>query len=155
MIATLLLVLKGGRLLLAYKKRGFGEGLWNGVGGKVEKGETIEQAAVRETREEIGITPTEYEKVAVLEFDEYFKGELCRITAHVFLCRNFTGTPAESGEMRPRWFGLDEIPYDQMHKDDRIWLPEILAGRKVRAYFEYDKDWNMLSHRVGPLDGAG
>jgi 8-oxo-dGTP pyrophosphatase MutT (NUDIX family) len=152
MIATLLFTVKGKRILLAYKKRGFGEGLWNGVGGKPEKGETIEQTAVRETVEEIGITPTKFEKAGILEFDEYIKGEPGHLVGHVFLCTEFTGTPTESDEMRPRWFDIDKIPYDKMFKDDRYWLPEILAGRKVRAYFKYDKDWNMLEHSIAVAD---
>jgi len=34
-------------ILLGYKKRGFGAGKWNGFGGKVEIGETVEDAAKR------------------------------------------------------------------------------------------------------------
>lgn len=45
---TLTLVRSGaGEILLGLKKRGFGEGKWNGFGGKVEPGETIPQAAAR------------------------------------------------------------------------------------------------------------
>ena len=40
-------------ICLAMKKRGFGMNRWNGVGGKLEKDETVEQATIRET-EEIG-----------------------------------------------------------------------------------------------------
>lgn len=39
--------LERGELLLGLKKRGFGEGNWNGFGGKVELGETIEEGAIR------------------------------------------------------------------------------------------------------------
>lgn len=39
-LATLCYLLKDDQVLLAMKKRGFGEGKWNGPGGKVEKGET-------------------------------------------------------------------------------------------------------------------
>lgn len=35
------------KLLLGYKKRGFGMHKWNGLGGKVEPNETIEQGAIR------------------------------------------------------------------------------------------------------------
>lgn len=42
-------------VLLGLKKRGFGTGKWNGFGGKVEPGETIRQAAIREMKEEAGI----------------------------------------------------------------------------------------------------
>ncbi len=52
---TLLFLLKDNHILLAMKKRGFGAGRWNGVGGKIEAGETIVQAAVRECFEEIGV----------------------------------------------------------------------------------------------------
>lgn len=44
----LAIVNQGGRVLLGEKKRGFGEGYFNGFGGKVEAGETVQQAAIRE-----------------------------------------------------------------------------------------------------------
>ena len=53
---TLMLLKKDGKLLLGLKKRGFGLGKINGIGGKVEEGESVEAAAVRETFEEIGVT---------------------------------------------------------------------------------------------------
>jgi 8-oxo-dGTP pyrophosphatase MutT (NUDIX family) len=46
-LLTLLFVLKPGKVLLGYKKRGFGVDRWNGFGGKVQQGETIEEAAIR------------------------------------------------------------------------------------------------------------
>ena len=67
---TLCLLVREGEVLLAMKKRGFGAGRWNGVGGKCLPGETIEQATVREAEEEIGvkINPVHLEKVATLSF---------------------------------------------------------------------------------------
>lgn len=47
---TLCLLKKDDEILLAMKKRGFGEGKYNGVGGKIEKGETPEETMIRETR---------------------------------------------------------------------------------------------------------
>lgn len=46
-LLTLVLVVQPGRVLLGMKKRGFGAGKWNGFGGKVQTGESIEQAARR------------------------------------------------------------------------------------------------------------
>ena len=48
-LLTLVLIREPSRVLLGMKKRGFGEGRWNGFGGKVEQGETITQAAYRYT----------------------------------------------------------------------------------------------------------
>ena len=68
---TLCFLTKDKKVLLAMKKRGFGNGRWNGVGGKLNAGETIRQAAIREAKEEIGVTVWQMEKVAVLDF--YFR----------------------------------------------------------------------------------
>jgi len=66
--ATLLFLVRSGEILLAMKKRGFGEGRWNGVGGKVADGETVEDAAVHEIEEEIGVKPITLHQVATLDF---------------------------------------------------------------------------------------
>jgi ADP-ribose pyrophosphatase YjhB (NUDIX family) len=47
--STLSFLIKDNKVLLAQKKRGFGVGKWNGVGGKKNSDETIEQTAKRET----------------------------------------------------------------------------------------------------------
>ena len=56
--ATLLFVITDGRMLLIRKKRGLGAGKINGPGGKLDPGEAPIDAAVREVREEIGVTPS-------------------------------------------------------------------------------------------------
>ena len=54
--STLVVLMRGGRALLGMKKRGFGEGKWNGFGGKLEHGESIAQCAARELEEESGLS---------------------------------------------------------------------------------------------------
>lgn len=56
-LATLLFVVKDGRILLIRKRRGLGAGKINGPGGRLDDGETALQAAVREVEEELCITP--------------------------------------------------------------------------------------------------
>ena len=56
------------KILLAMKKRGLGAGKWNGVGGKPETDETIEQTAIRECQEEIRVVPKNLKLVATLNF---------------------------------------------------------------------------------------
>ena len=54
--ATLVFVIRDGKILLIDKKTGFGKGKVNGPGGKIEKDESPEACAVRECQEELGIT---------------------------------------------------------------------------------------------------
>lgn len=134
---SLVFLRRDGEILLAMKKRGFGEGRWNGPGGKLIPGETFAVAAAREVLEEIGVELAGIKEVAELRFymDEYDGDVMKNIHCKVFVCREWSGEPAESEEMAPQWFGLDAIPYEQMWADDAYWLPEILAGKYVAAEF--------------------
>ncbi len=126
-------------VLLAMKKRGFGQGKWNGCGGKVKEAETVEQAAIREAREEIGITPRDLKKMAVLTFTfpDVPKQKSWDQEIHVFVGRTATGEIQETEEMRPQWFAAKKLPFEKMWIDDPYWLPAILAGQKMRAEFVF------------------
>lgn len=146
-ILTLCLIQNDGRILLGMKRRGFGAGRWNGFGGKVEEGETIEEAAKRETWEECGITVTEMEKVGIHEFRfESKRDEVLEV--HVFRVRSYFGEPYETNEMRPQWFTTDAIPYDEMWPDDIHWLPVFLTGKKFRTKFLFGDGDRVLENHV-------
>lgn len=151
---TLLLLTRDDEVLLAMKKRGFGEGLWNGVGGKIEAGETIEQAMVRETEEEIGVTPLNWTKVAELDFlQDADAPEPWHMYVHAYTCDAWNGEPRESEEMRPQWFKTDAIPYHQMWDDDKFWLQHALKGEKLRGHFVFDERDRLLEHTIAFVDG--
>src|SRR5438046_10701335 len=119
----------------------------NGVGGKVEAGETVEAAAIRECREEIGVTPLEVTAAGEHEFLMDADTEPWRLHVHVFTARRWEGEPVETDEAAPRWFRVDEVPYDQMWADDRFWLPQVIAGQAIRGRFEFDSDEVRLPHQ--------
>jgi mutator protein MutT len=149
---VLLFLLRGDDILLAMKKRGFGSGRWNGVGGKIEPNETLEQAAVRECQEEIGVTPKNMQKVAYHEF--VFPSGTADMLVHVFIARDWEGEPMETEEMRPQWFKLHDIPYDQMWQDDIFWLPAALLGHTLQCRFVFNANEQMLDAQMKILDNV-
>lgn len=147
-VCTLLFLRRGDEILLAMKKRGFGAGRYNGVGGKIEPEETIEQALARETREEIGVVPMNYWQVAEHDFVKESTDKPFHMYVHAYFCDEWQGEPTETEEMLPKWFNITEIPYDEMWADDSLWLPQVLAGEKVYGEFTFNEDDSILSHNV-------
>ena len=151
--ATLCLLTEPGRILLGYKKRGLGKGLWNGFGGKLEAGETAQRAAERELEEEAGISSDTLVLCGKLFFT--FDGDSQLIEGFVFRTSEYKGEPRETEEMRPRWFPLDEIPYEKMWADDVLWFPLFLRGICFLAYFHFDREEKMVYGRLRTLDSTG
>jgi 8-oxo-dGTP diphosphatase len=142
--ATLLFVVRDGRVLLMRKKRGLGAGKINGPGGKLEPGETPMEAALREVEEELRVVPTGVRPGGELSF-QFADGY--GIHVHVFRAAGCRGEARETAEAVPLWTPVEEIPYDQMWADDRLWLPLLLRGEPFNGRFLFDGD-AMLGHRL-------
>jgi len=144
---TLCLLTKDDNVLLAMKKRGWGQGKWNGVGGKLNSGETVEEAAIRETQEEINVVPEKLKQVATINF--YFpkspdwNQQMC-----VYLITRWQGEPKESEEMRPKWFPKNKIPLEEMWEADTHWMPQVLAGKLLKADFIYNNDQQLEEFEI-------
>jgi ADP-ribose pyrophosphatase YjhB (NUDIX family) len=141
-IMTLSFLLTDNEICLAMKKRGFGEGNWNGYGGKVEE-ESIETAAVREIKEESGVAVNEsdLQKVALVDFI-FEDGK--HLLVHTYFVREWSGEPIETEEMKPRWYAFDAIPYDLMWADDIHWLPRVLRDEKLRGTVYFNADGETI-----------
>lgn len=132
------------RILLGKKHRGFGEGMYNSFGGKLEPGESDVQSASRELEEETGISvAVEHmaeSKLGVLRFS--FEDGPLEMIVHVF--RINVAVDAENtvdprvicldpsvirgcDEITPIWFdNWNNVPLDNMHADDSLWLTNVL-----------------------------
>ncbi len=120
-------------------------GKWNGVGGKVEKGESNESAAIRELKEEIGVKTDikNLEKTGHIKF--YFKDRPeWDQHMHIFLVKKWTGNPKESDEMKPMWFSRDKIPFNSMWPDDKHWMSIALAGKKFEGEFYFINEGSAI-----------
>ncbi|HAO81543.1 MAG: Nudix (Nucleoside diphosphate linked moiety X)-type motif 1 [Parcubacteria group bacterium GW2011_GWD2_43_10] len=148
-LLTLTIIYQHPKVLLGMKKRGFGAGRWNGFGGKVEAGEKIEDTAKRELNEEVGISAVGLEKVGIIDFE--FKGNSEILEVHIFKGQDYSGEPVESEEMKPQWFLIDAIPFQDMWSDDKYWLPLFLAGKKFKGYFLFDESDTVIKHELSEV----
>ncbi|KAI9458837.1 NUDIX hydrolase domain-like protein [Lactarius psammicola] len=141
------------KILLGYKKRGFGAHWYNGFGGKVEAGESPTQAAARELKEECGIEAS-LEHCGTLLFVTQ-GGPEWAFQIEIYRADAYSGTLIETEEMRPEWFSatdketettptpdetLPPIPYDSMWPDDVHWMPLLLSKRPFVGRADFDRD---------------
>lgn len=139
--SSIILGIKDGKVLLGMKKRGHGEGYWNGFGGKRNENETMEESALREIKEEAGIEPLDLTEVGRIDFDDF--------DCFVYTFSEYVGKPKETEEMRPGWFGLDSLPYSKMWEGDKVWLPLVLDGKKFDAKLVFkDKELQECSIKI-------
>ena len=143
---TLLIIFKDNKVLLGEKKRGFAKGTLIGIGGKQDPGETNEQAMVRETQEEIGVTPIDYRLIGEIFFDTWYKGEHVNMRLNIYTCDKFAGEVTETDEMKPGWYDIDNVPYDRMLQDDLLWMPMAIAGKKFKGNVVFNQDLVLQNH---------
>ena len=141
--ATLCFLIQDGQILLIRKKRGLGAGKINGPGGRIEPGEEPHECAVRETSEEVGLTPLNVQIRGELHF-QFADGY--SLHCAVFVAHEFTGELLETDEALPIWTPLDRIPYDEMWADDIHWLPGVIQGGTFRGYFHFDGEKMLSKH---------
>uniref|UniRef100_F7AP36 Oxidized purine nucleoside triphosphate hydrolase n=1 Tax=Ornithorhynchus anatinus TaxID=9258 RepID=F7AP36_ORNAN len=149
---TLVLVVKRQEVVFGYKKRGFRAGRWNGFGGKVQDGETIEEEAKRELLEESGLTVDTLQKIGHITFE--FLGDSELMDAHVFRTDSFHGNPTESDEMRPQWFKLDQVLFNEMWPDDIYWFPLLLQKKKFPGYFKFQGHDVILDYTLNEVESV-
>lgn len=127
------------------KKRSFGKGKWNGVGGKLLPEETVEEAIIREVKEEIDVVLNKNDLIKVATLDFNFKNNSdWNQQTHVFFVEKWEGEPKESEEMNPKWHYVDSLPFENMWVDDIHWLPRVLKGEKLIANFTFNDLGNEI-----------
>ncbi|KIK70225.1 hypothetical protein GYMLUDRAFT_91181 [Collybiopsis luxurians FD-317 M1] len=132
------------KILLGYKKRGFGLHKYNGFGGKVEPGETSREAAARELEEEAGIKSL-LKHIGVLFF--LSDGEESAFYIDIYRGDGFEGVVTETEEMRPQWFSTTDtdkegpaIPYDSLWETDPYWFPLLFSNTPFRGRADFKMD---------------
>ncbi|MDQ5889614.1 MAG: 8-oxo-dGTP diphosphatase / 2-hydroxy-dATP diphosphatase [Patescibacteria group bacterium] len=146
-LATLVFLITKDRVYMVKKTQKIGIGRYTGTGGKVKKGETIEESAHRETSEEIGVRVEKLRRVAIIGFKNQ---DTTMFKVHVFFAESWSGVlkPNETEVTEGRWFPISQIAEVDMMGADYIWLPPVLKGKTIVGCFSYlDSEQKHISHR--------
>jgi 8-oxo-dGTP diphosphatase len=158
--ATLVLLIRddgngNSEVLLAKKTRHIGVGKWNGPGGEIKPGESHQEGAARELKEELGViaNPVNLRHAAVIDFHNTMDDGtvvICRMW--VYLLYQWEGEPHETedgGLIDPTWFPRNQLPPpDTMMPGDPRWLPCVLVGGKIYGIIPYGPGQKFLN---GPV----
>lgn len=137
-LATLCYLRRNGKTLMLHRNKKEGDihiGKWNGLGGKFDPGETPEACAIREVREESGLTPTRLEMKGFLTFPLFAKGEDWYV--FVFLITDFKGSIGPSPEGTLEWIDDSKLLDLPLWEGDRKFLQWLDRPGFFSGCFEY------------------
>ncbi len=144
--ATLCYLRKNGKTLMLHrvkKANDMHEGKWNGLGGKMEEGETPEECAIREVKEECGLSVKNPTLKGLLTFPFFSKGESWYV--YLFLINEFDGELIESNEGDLEWIDDKKLFDLNLWDGDRIFIKWLDQPGFFSGKFLY-KDGSLVEH---------
>jgi 8-oxo-dGTP diphosphatase len=147
-LATLCYVKKDGHTLMVHrikKQNDMHQGKWNGLGGKLEMGESPEECAVREIKEEAGLQVNHPVFKGFLTFPAFDGFEDWYV--YVFVIREFEGQLIDSSEGDLRWISDDRLLELNLWEGDKLFLPWLEQPGIFSGKFIYDQG-KLVDHHV-------
>lgn len=143
-VMTLCVLRQGNGLLMGMKKVRLGKGYYNGFGGKLDPGETLEECIKREVKEESDLDLLSLEKRGVMTF------ELVDSLAEVYIFEGlkWSGDPIETDEMSPIWLDLNNLPFERMWPSDKLWYPYFLNRIYFTGWVVFDENHRIIDYKI-------
>lgn len=131
---------RDGQYLMLYrnkKKNDINAGKWIGVGGKLEAGESPEEALLREVKEETGLTLTNYRRRGLVTFSADGYTEYM----HLYTADTWSGTLTDCDEGELRWIPKTDVPNLPLWEGDMHFLKLLTAdGPYFSMKLRYEND---------------
>jgi 8-oxo-dGTP diphosphatase len=127
------------------KKNDYHEGKWNGLGGKFEKGESPEECAIREIKEESGLSvqaPVMHGFITFPNFDGVDDWYV-----FIFTVEEFSGNMIDSPEGKLEWIPDEKVMELNLWEGDKIFLEWLYNNRFFSAKFNYENG-KYIDHSV-------
>jgi 8-oxo-dGTP diphosphatase len=147
-LATLCYLKRGGKTLMIHrikKENDIHQGKWNGLGGKLDPGETPEECVIREVYEESGLTIFRPYLKGLLTFPKFANDE--DWYAYVFLASEFEGHLIDSKEGVLKWIDDEDLLKLDLWAGDYIFLPWLERPVFFSGKFVY-QDGQLIDHSV-------
>ncbi|MBM6618851.1 NUDIX hydrolase [Bacillus suaedaesalsae] len=140
---TICFIKKNNQLLMLYRTKNPNQHKWNGVGGKIEKGEDIRLSIIRETLEETGLSIRNPIYKGIVSWNQ--SGGM-----HVFFATQFSGELSASVEGPLEWKEISWVKNsNDVVSNIPIFIDHILSSDGPVEYsFQYDEKGNIVSHKV-------
>ena len=138
-LATLCYVIKDNKTLMIYrnkKENDYHEGKWNGLGGKFEAGESPEDCAIREMKEETGLDVKSPIMKGFITFPNFDGVDDWYV--FVFVFKEFEGELIDSPEGHLEWINNDKLTELNLWEGDKIFLPWLFQDKFFSAKFDYE-----------------
>jgi 8-oxo-dGTP diphosphatase len=147
-LATLCYLRRDGQTLMVHRVKKANDmhaGKWNGLGGKLEAGETPEECAVREIYEEAGFVARNPQLKGILTFPAFDDFEDWYV--FVYVVTDFEGVLIDSPEGDLRWIDNEELSSLNLWEGDATFLTWLDREGIFSAKFSY-KNARLISHEV-------
>lgn len=127
------------------KENDYHHGKWNGLGGKFEPGESPEECAIREIKEESGLTVKDIVMKGLITFPMFDGKEDWYV--FLFVTDNFEGEIIDSNEGNLAWIPNEKLTKINLWEGDKIFIPWLFQDKFFSAKFNY-KDGRFIDYEV-------
>lgn len=123
------------------------QGVYIPIGGKVENGESLEESAKRETKEESGVVIKNLTLRGVLYTRDISDNGFDDWVNYLFISEDFNGKPLAGNEGSFAWVNINGIQEINMYEGMKVFLVEVLQSRFLVMESEHEK-YKLLSHKT-------